>query len=126
MYRAAIIGVLLFLVAGCGDSVDPKIQALDNQLATVVQKFEKAEGLFSASTNHDELIKNGYQLDRMIEAFQEVETIEKKAVAAGTEPLSELKSEIHGRLLKHLAQFKSDMNHINVMVDLKNAQRWLE
>ena len=82
---------LLLLQVGCVDDDSTReLSRLNNQLNRLLEQFENAEQNFGPSANSDSLVQNAHWLDRMINYNKEIANIERKAVALGADPISDL------------------------------------
>ena len=124
-----VLGLSVVVICvGCSEESgsDPRVRALQSRLSQALARFEKADQSFGPSTNSDELIKNAYWLDRMVDAYREVELVEKESVRLGFSPVPELKAEMDQRITLHVRTLESEMKFINFKVNMEIAQEWLK
>ena len=127
--KQSMISFILFsipLFVGCGSSEsNSELRALNSKLVHAVGRFNDAETKFGPATNYDELIKSAHWIDQMVDAYQDIELIERKATALGSSPVASLKADLQNRFRKHAASFQSSAKYIGAMSELERAQIWL-
>lgn len=117
----------LTVVNGCvEDETDSQLQVLDVRLTAAIEQFSNADVRFGPSSNGDELIKNAYWLDRMVESINEVEVIEAQAIALGAAPLTEIRAEMQTLFRRNYETLISDSQYVDSMAALERAQIWLD
>lgn len=117
----------MMLQVGCADDASTReLRRLDNQLTRLLEQFENAEQNFGPSANSDALVQNAHWLERMINYNKEIANIERKAVALGAKPISDLRRELDSRLTRHIQTIQSDMQYVDAIHQMEIAKIWLD
>ena len=121
---AGLLAAISFV--GCGQSEMAKYGDLERQIVFELQRFDTADRNFVASTNANALVENAYHLDKMAEAFREIERLEQAAISRGAGPVTSLKDRLVKRYRRHAAQFQADAQYVNAMHQFEIAKIWAD
>lgn len=130
MWRAFVMGMMAMVVfaSGCGEFEEQSgdVRNARNRLAIAVRQFEQAESRYGPSTNDDELIKNAYWVDQMVDSLTQIRAVRNQLGHAQIEDDWDFVHDMEGRLERYLKSFARDMAHVSTIADMERSMEWLK
>ncbi|MFM9066681.1 MAG: hypothetical protein ACKOUR_05015 [Planctomycetota bacterium] len=99
---------------------------LDTNLDSIVQRFLRTNDQLTGATNEQELMRNAWHLDRMIEHINSVKQIERLVPADDRPKVIQLQQQMEKLLSQRLRQHRIHNEYVIMNHNFDNAMRWLE